>query len=236
MPSYMYLFRRNQVLQQWSTPLSAIKQMWHAWAKPDSFVRGIQTLADFFLVAVGREKPNTAKSGPSSASQMGGSMMAQHWMLAVYSFVIFQGDPDQYCIEPYIFVIFQERGSDSPCADTGILPGGGVQARLSENSSEVFFSFFLILNFTEYITVLQRVSNGYFKEDYTFPWFQRESNIFQGGGGGGSNGVQMLISIETHITCHFRGGSPDPYPPSWPAHAPCPPLDPRMNYREKTPI
>ena len=27
MPSYMYLFRRNQVLQQWSTPLSAIKQM-----------------------------------------------------------------------------------------------------------------------------------------------------------------------------------------------------------------
>ena len=31
--------------------------------------------------------------------------------------------------------------------------------------------------------------------------------------GGGSNGVRMLISIETHITCHFRGGSPDPIPP-----------------------
>ena len=34
------------------------------------------------------------------------------------------------------------------------------------------------------------------------------SNIFQGGG------VQMLISIETHITCDFVGaGGPDPLPP-----------------------
>ena len=35
-----------------------------------------------------------------------------------------------------------------------------------------------------------------------------------------SRGVQMLISIETHITCDFPGG-PDPYP-----H---PPLDPHMD-------
>ena len=33
-------------------------------------------------------------------------------------------------------------------------------------------------------------------------------NFFQGGG------VQMLISIETHIcTCYFPGGCSDPYPP-----------------------
>ena len=127
-------------------------------------------------------------------------------MLAVYSFVIFQGDPDQYCIEPYIFVIFQGRGVRLPMRGYRNF----CQARLSENSSEVFSSFFLILNF-DFLQFL-RGSNGYFKEDYTFPRFQRESNIFQGGGG--SNGVQMLISIETHITCHFRGGSPDPYPPS----------------------
>ena len=38
-------------------------------AKPDSFVRGVQTLTDFFLVAEGRENPNTTKRGPSSASQ-----------------------------------------------------------------------------------------------------------------------------------------------------------------------
>ena len=30
-------------------------------------------------------------------------------------------------------------------------------------------------------------------------------------------GVQMLISLETHITCDFPGG-PDPYPPSGFAH------------------
>ena len=72
----------------------------------------------------------------------------------------------------------------------GLLPGGPVQ--LSENSSDnVFFT-------STYFTVLQRVSNGYFK-----------------GGGGGPN----AISIETHITCDFPGGVLTPYPPSGSAHA-----------------
>ena len=38
---------------------------------------------------------------------------------------------------------------------------------------------------------------------------------------GGSNipgGVQMLIPIETHITCDFPGGVWTPHPPSGPAH------------------
>ena len=52
------------------------------------------------------------------------------------------------------------------------------------------------------------------------PYFTKDSeavHYFPGGGGvqlfpGG--GVQMLISIETHIrTCYFPGGCPDPYPP-----------------------
>ena len=58
-------------------------------------------------------------------------MMAQHRMLAMYSFVIFQGDPDQYCIEPYIFVIFQGRGG--PTAHARIpefLPGPTVRKQL----------------------------------------------------------------------------------------------------------
>ena len=48
-------------------------------------------------------------------------------------------------------------------------------------------------------------------------------HIFRGGGGGSNNfqggGVQMLISIETHITitCDFPRGL-DPYPPSGSAH------------------
>ena len=39
--------------------------------------------------------------------------------------------------------------------------------------------FVFVLNL---FTVLQRVSNGYFKENYNFPRFQRGSNIYQGGG------------------------------------------------------
>ena len=36
--------------------------------------------------------------------------------------------------------------------------------------------------------------------------FQAGSNFFQGG-------VQMLISIETHLTCDFPGGGSDPLSP-----------------------
>ena len=53
------------------------------------------------------------------------------------------------------------------------------------------------------------------------------SIVFRGGGGGGGGGVsnffqggvQMLISIETHIhTCYFPGGCPDPLSPSGSTH------------------
>ena len=44
----------------------------------------------------------------------------------------------------------------------------------------------------------------------------RVSNFFQGGG------VQMLISLETHVrTCYFPGGCPDPLSPSGSAHGQC---------------
>ena len=39
------------------------------------------------------------------------------------------------------------------------------------------------------------------------------SKFFQGGGG-----IQMLISIKTHITCDFQGGSGPPIPHSGSAH------------------
>ena len=69
--------------------------------------------------------------------------------------------------------------------------GGGVQAPQ------------LILQFTEGV-------------QWFYYTFSRGSNFFQGGGG-----VQMLISIETHITitCDFPGGSGPPIPP----------LDPHMD-------
>ena len=79
----------------------------------------------------------------------------------------------------------------------------------------VLFSPQLILQFTE-------GSNGFIAEKTILflskgsrggPLFSREvSNFFQGGGGG----VQMLISIETHIrTCYFPGGVSGPPIPLW---------------------
>ena len=57
-------------------------------------------------------------------------------------------------------------------------------------------------------------------EGVSFTYF----SIFKGGGGGGGGfgatnfpegvGVQMLISIETHITCDFPRGIQTPYLPS----------------------
>ena len=90
--------------------------------------------------------------------------------------------------------------------------GGGVQAQRQENILDNFFLFIspqLILQFTEGIQWF------YFRENYTLPRNQR-GPIFSRGGGGPtfSRGVQMLFSIETHITCEFPGGT-DPLYPLW---------------------
>ena len=71
---------------------------------------------------------------------------------------------------------------------------------------------------------LQRGSNGFIAEKTILILYQgsRGGPLFSRGGGGMSNffkggrGVQMLISLETHVrTCYFPGGGggcPDPYP------------------------
>ena len=61
---------------------------------------------------------------------------------------------------------------------------GGVQVSLTKKSSDNVFFFFLVLS------LLYRSQIDQFKEIYHFSWFQRRSNIFQGGptfsrGGGG---------------------------------------------------
>ena len=64
----------------------------------------------------------------------------------------------------------------------------------------------------------------YYRENYTFPKIQRGPTFNRGG-----PTVQMLISIETHITCDFSGGVRTPIPPYPPPPPPPPlPLDPRM--------
>ena len=60
-----------------------------------------------------------------------------------------------------------------------------------------------------------------FNPQQILQFYRGGSSIFQGGptfSRGGGGGVQMLISIKTHITCDFPEGSGPPVPP----------LDPRM--------
>ena len=54
----------------------------------------------------------------------------------------------------------------------------------------------------------------------------RGGPLFSRGGGGGvklfPGGVQILISLETHVrTCYFPGGCPVPLSPSGSAHGQC---------------
>ena len=76
---------------------------------------------------------------------------------------------------------------------------------------------------------LQRGSSGFIAEKTILILYQgsRGGPLFSGGGGGGcqtfSGGIQMLISLETHVhTCYFPGGGcPDPLSPSGSAHEQC---------------
>ena len=98
------------------------------------------------------------------------------------------------------------RGQEATCADPGIL------------------SVYLVLSL-DYS--LQRGSNGFIAEKTILILYQgsRVDPLFSGGGGGVSNffqGVQMLISIESHIrTCYFPGVCLDPLFPSGSAHGQC---------------
>ena len=90
--------------------------------------------------------------------------------------------------------------------------------------SRNFSQFYLVLSL---FYSLKRGSNVFIAEKTILILYQGSrggplysgggvSNFFQGGG------VQMLISIETHIrTSYFPGGCPDPLSPSGSAHGQC---------------
>ena len=70
----------------------------------------------------------------------------------------------------------------------------------------LFFSFS-----SAYLIVYRGVRlfiSGFISEEITFPRFQREFHlsIFQGVQLFPGWGIQMLFSIETHITCEVSGG------------------------------
>ena len=78
--------------------------------------------------------------------------------------------------------------------------------------SRNFCQFYLVLSL---FYSLKRGSNGFIAEETILILYQGSSGVplYSGGGGGGEvsnffqGGVQMLISIETHIrTCYFPGG------------------------------
>ena len=93
--------------------------------------------------------------------------------------------------------------------------GAGVQARLTENSLDTVFvlsSTYFTVNREGPMVLLQR-RQYCSKDPERVQYFPGGSNCFLGGGGG----VQMLISIETHMTCDFPGVR-TPYPHSGSAH------------------
>ena len=109
------------------------------------------------------------------------------------------------------------------CADPGIFfrgggGGGGWGGPDPTQSGQRFiFVCFSVLNLFD---SLQRRSRSFITGKSIFFKDPGGSNIFQGGGPTFSRGVQMLISIETHITCDFPGGGSGPPipPPSGSAH------------------
>ena len=83
---------------------------------------------------------------------------------------------------------------------------GGIHARLPENSLDKFFLFCFVLVLDLFYS-LQRGSNGFITERTILFLRSRGGPTFQGGVQLFSRGgVQMLISIETHVTCDFPGG------------------------------
>ena len=107
-------------------------------------------------------------------------------MLAMYSFVIFSGGSRPVLHRTIYFCDFSREGGPTPHARVPeFLSGGWGPRRLPENSSDVFFSFFLILNFNIlqfYRGCLMVIS----KKTILFQGF-RGSPTFSRGGGGGPN-------------------------------------------------
>ena len=92
--------------------------------------------------------------------------------------------------------------------------GGGGPGLMARKLSGPFFCF-LVLNL---FYSLQRASNGFITEKTILSNDPEGVQHFPGGSNF-STGVQMLISIGTHITCDF---------PGWGSGPPIPPLDPHL--------
>ena len=92
--------------------------------------------------------------------------------------------------------------------------GGRVPGQYDKKALTTFFIYYFLV-----LSLFYRSQMANFKENYQFSRFQRGPTFSRGGGGGGGvppfsrEGCQLFIPIETHITCDFPGGGPDPLPP-----------------------
>ena len=82
-------------------------------------------------------------------------------------------------------VLDWEWGRNSACADPGTFARG-------VGGSRPYCQKTALTRFLAYFTVSQWFINGLFKENYSFPWFQRGSNIFQGGSSFSRGGIQLF--------------------------------------------
>ena len=93
------------------------------------------------------------------------------------------------------FGVARDDGLDSGPGVTGFMRGSRIFSRGGGGGGGSRPMFFLVINL---FYNLQSGSNGFITEG------RRGSNFFQGVG----------VSKETHMTCDFPGGGPDPLPPS----------------------
>ena len=95
--------------------------------------------------------------------------------------------------------------------------GGGGSRRYGQKQSGQCFLFCLVWSST-YFTVSRWGPMVLLHRKQFFSKDPREGPTFSRGGPTFLRGVQTLISLETHITCDFPVGGPDPLSPSGSAH------------------
>ena len=139
--------------------------------------------------------------------------------------ILLHGNTNQYNING-LFCTYTEMFRIQTCcnhilsAAEGFWGAGGYM-----RGSRNFCQFYLVLSL---FYSLQRGSNDFIAEKTLLVLYQGSKGgpLFSRGGGGvklfPGGGVQMLVSLETHIrTCYFPGGCPNPLSPFGSAHGQC---------------
>ena len=139
--------------------------------------------------------------------------------------LLLHGNTNQYNINGLLCTYTEMFRLQTCCNHILSAAERGFGGRRQHARIQEFCQFYLVLSL---FYSLQRGSNGFIAEKTVLILYQgsRGGPLFSRGGGVSNffqGGVQMLISLETHIrTCYFPGGvSGPPYPLSGSAHGQC---------------